>query len=81
MVEWLKFCMLHFGGQGLWVPILGVDILHCQPCCGGIPCTKWWKISRDVSSGLIFLPPPKKRKKKNELKIINRKFIKVIHVG
>ena len=28
MVPWLKFCVLLFSSLGLWVQILGVDLLH-----------------------------------------------------
>lgn len=31
-----------------------------QPCCGGIPRTKWGKVGTDVGSGCIFLIKKKK---------------------
>ena len=34
-----------------------------QPCCGGVPHTKWRKTVTDASSGLVFLT---KKKDKNK---------------
>ena len=55
MAEWLKsVCstsvaqVLRFGSQA------ETYSTH-QPCCGGVPHTKWRKIGTDVSSGPIFL--------------------------
>ena len=55
VAEWLKFYVLPLAawvyGFRSWVQTYST----CQPCCGGILCTKQKKMGTDVSSGLIFL--------------------------
>ena len=54
MVLKFKCCTLaaRYSQVRSWAQIYTILI---QPCCGGIPHTKWRKIGTDVSSGTVFL--------------------------
>ena len=56
MAGLLKFQALRFGGLGLWVQILGADLLHSPAMLWKCPTyKKWRRIGIDVGLGLIFL--------------------------
>ena len=50
--KWLKVPVLCFGGPVCTFGSQARTYSTHQPCCGGIPHTKWRKIGADISSGL-----------------------------
>ena len=52
-------------GLQVWIPGMDWYTTH-QPCCGGVPHTKYRKIGMDDSSATVFLTKKKEKEKERE---------------